>query len=80
MLSQVVCRLLTLKFHLLGLESSATCQYGILDLARDSRSSIGIEQDMAILQVLSLRPVLEMLLERVAAIDRGDGSLVDLDV
>ena len=34
---------------------------------------------MTILQILSIRPVLEMLLEGVSTIDRGDGSLVNFD-
>jgi hypothetical protein len=50
------------------------------DRARDIRSSRGIQQDVAVLEVLRFGPVLKMLLQAVAALvatDWGDGRLVD---
>lgn len=46
----------------------------------DSRSSIGIEQDVPVLQILSIWSQLEVFLERVAALERRDGILVDFQV
>ena len=41
------------------------------------RSGVGVEQDVSILQVLRVRPGLQVLLERVAALDGRDGGFVD---
>ena len=47
---------------------------------RDVRSSRGIQQNMSVLQILRLRPMLQMLLQTVPAVQRAngrDGCLVD---
>ena len=42
----------------------------------DIRSGIRVEEDVPVFQVLRVGPVLEVLLERVSALHRGDGRLV----
>jgi len=44
------------------------------------RSSIGVEENMSVLEVLSVRTVLQVLFKRVTAFKWGDGRLVDLEV
>src|SRR5689334_18039787 len=44
------------------------------------RSSIGIEQNVTVLEVLSTRTVCQVFLKRVTAFKWGDGRLVDLEV
>lgn len=41
------------------------------------RSSIRVQQDVPVLQVLCLGPCLEMLLEGITALDGRDGRFVD---
>jgi hypothetical protein len=44
-----------------------------------ARCGGGVQQDVTVLQVLDIGTVLEVFLERVAALDRGDGALVHVD-
>lgn len=48
-----------------------------MTLRHHSRCSIGVEEDVAVLQVLGIGTSLEMLLKGVAALDGRDGSTVD---
>ena len=44
------------------------------------RSGIGVEENVTVLEVLSIRTVCQILLERVAALKWGDLRLVDLEI
>lgn len=45
-----------------------------------SRSSMGVKEDVSVLQVLGVRAQLEVFLEGVAALNGRDGTLVDLEI
>lgn len=40
------------------------------------RSGVDIEQDMLLLELLGIRPLLEVFLQRVSSLDGRDGALV----
>lgn len=43
-----------------------------------SRGSIRVEEDVSVLEILSVRAELEVFFEGIAAFDRGKGGFVDL--
>jgi hypothetical protein len=44
------------------------------------RCGIGVEQDVAVLEILWIWAMLEMLLQRVSAFNWGDGAFIDLEI
>jgi hypothetical protein len=53
-------------------------QHFVLALGdRDSRRSVGVEKDVAVLQVLSIGAMLQMLLKGVAALDWRNRRFID---
>jgi hypothetical protein len=78
---QAVGVLLTFEFYLFGLKGAGIDKLCSLEPGCQSlRSSIGVEENVTILEVLHIRTVLQVLLEGIAAFKRGDGSIVDLEV
>ncbi len=70
-LLQAVIVLLTLKFQLLGLEGPAqgTSTKAACVATFNSRSSVCVEQDVSVLQILGLWSHLQVFLEGIAALE-----------
>jgi hypothetical protein len=73
--------LLTFEFYLLRLKGAGIDKLCSLEPGCHSlRSSIGVEENVTILEVLNIRTVLEVLLKGIAALKWGDRRLVDFEV
>lgn len=82
-LLQMISRLLTLELCLSSLNRSTILSASILSFPHPSdliRCSIGIMQDIPVLQVLGLGAHLQVFLERFLTLDWGEWRLVDIGV
>jgi hypothetical protein len=59
------------------LDKESACVLALGD-DEDERGSVGVEKNVAVLQVLSIRAMLQMLLEGVSALDWRNRCFIDL--